>query len=107
MAAEIHGQVSYRMMIPEIMGSVFELLWEDAELYSSVFVCKFWSELALDKLWKRLQSIIPLLMVLAPMELSHEDNTWVCRALCLESVVKSDGSHMFRASATTCPMRTG
>lgn len=56
------------LSIPELLSTVFSLA-EAPELATSARVCKKWSGLALDELWRDLESVLPLLDLLVDLEL--------------------------------------
>lgn len=69
--------VANRFLIPEILDCVFRLL-RAPEQARVALVCRSWSELALDNLWRyRLTSAIPLLKILVPLRLDEERHSWV------------------------------
>lgn len=67
-------ETSHRVLIPEILAASFASLTKP-ELYAAALVCVSWSQLALEELWKYLNSILPLLRVLSPME--RVNGNWV------------------------------
>lgn len=65
--------------IPEILTNILSTM-ETGDLYSTAFVSLTWSELSLNELWKKMDSVLPLLKVLAPMSFNRANETWVSEA---------------------------
>ncbi|KAL5480629.1 hypothetical protein ACEPAI_1900 [Sanghuangporus weigelae] len=60
--------------VPELTSLIFDHLNKPA-LISCALVCKSWNELALDKLWKELDSLVPLISLLTPLKKSEDDSS--------------------------------
>ncbi|KAG8989718.1 hypothetical protein FRB90_002111, partial [Tulasnella sp. 427] len=56
------------LTVPELLELILSFA-SQSELVKSAIVCKFWSMLALDRLWKDLDSVFPLLELVVTREL--------------------------------------
>ncbi|KAG8955282.1 hypothetical protein FRC00_005457 [Tulasnella sp. 408] len=66
------------LAIPEILISVLSLC-EKADLGRAALTSRKWSPVALDYLWKELNSIVPLLVLIRPLRLvldTEEKKIW-------------------------------
>lgn len=64
------------LSLPElVILTINDLAVED--LHSASLVCRTWSEIALDHLWRTAVSLAPLLNTLASMQYSKEESNWV------------------------------
>ncbi|KAG8906862.1 hypothetical protein FRB99_005922 [Tulasnella sp. 403] len=62
------------LYIPELLNTIFEFLyyrWANAT--SAALVCRLWSDIALDCVWRSVPSLMPLLRVLAPLATGDDD----------------------------------
>lgn len=62
----------------EIVRNIVDFL-EDEDKVSSACVCKLWSQHALDSLWRHLESIMPVFLLIGPLE-RNEDDKLVCHS---------------------------
>lgn len=60
-----NGQLS-----PEILNRIFNYA-ALSECVNAAQVCRHWSATALDRVWRQLDSVVPLLKLLGPMTESH------------------------------------
>lgn len=70
------------MLIPEILSNVFSSMTK-GQLYTMTLVCKSWSGLSLNELWREMDTVLPLLKVLGPMiedEDEDEEGMWVSQS---------------------------
>ncbi|KAG8911191.1 hypothetical protein FRC01_005863 [Tulasnella sp. 417] len=65
------GSFSSPIQIIELIEEIMSYLLEP-DLLSAARVCKTWSEPALNRLWRNLFSLVPLLSLIAPVQ-SHND----------------------------------
>lgn len=59
------------MTVPELLASVLSFATQST-LASCAVVCKPWSDLGLDYLWRHLDSVFPLLELVLDMELLRD-----------------------------------
>lgn len=52
--------------LPEIVAGILEAS-DQADRAASARVCREWSTIALDKLWRSLDSLLPLFVLLSPV----------------------------------------
>ncbi|KAL4258660.1 hypothetical protein AB1N83_011260 [Pleurotus pulmonarius] len=57
---------------------ILERIFEHCDVYHNAFVAKIWSNEALSIIWRRLDSLLPLLNLLGPMTLTSEENEIPC-----------------------------
>ena len=63
----LYGTTVHRVLaIPEIVELVFSFV-DESEHVKNACVCKVWSEVALDLLWRRVEDLPRLFCLLAPM----------------------------------------
>ena len=60
------------LFIPELLDIIFNFLNRDANV-SNACVCKRWSEIALDVVWKEVDDLLHLFRLLKPI--SHQEDT--------------------------------
>ncbi len=61
---------------PEIVLIILSSL-PAADAIHAASVCRLWSDLAADSIWRTLPSLAPLLNILAPMEYEADKAQWV------------------------------
>lgn len=70
----LYGTTTHRVLaIPEIVEQVFAFL-DDAERASNARVCKGWSEVAFDLLWRKVDNLPRLFGLLAQLD-NRRDGT--------------------------------
>ena len=64
----LYGSVIQRVLtIPELLEMIFSFAGDD-DLRRSALVCKVWSEVAFDILWRKVEDLPRMLKLLAPIE---------------------------------------
>ncbi|KAG9006647.1 hypothetical protein FRB90_009796 [Tulasnella sp. 427] len=63
------------LKVPEIVNMVMSFLESDGDLFNSSLVCKTWSPVALNNLWRSLTSVVPLFMLLGEMGVHDWDRS--------------------------------
>ncbi|KAF8833151.1 hypothetical protein BDN67DRAFT_1017888 [Paxillus ammoniavirescens] len=63
--------VQHLLFVPEVVDVIFNFLDRKTNL-TNAFVCKQWSQIALDVVWKEVDNLIQLFSLLKP----------ICRVLC-------------------------
>jgi hypothetical protein len=74
----------HALLISEVLGAVFDQLVDDEgrdrpSLARCAFTCKDFSELALDALWKELDSLFPLLKLTGALQPAQEGSNLYVR----------------------------
>ncbi|OAX37635.1 hypothetical protein K503DRAFT_866734 [Rhizopogon vinicolor AM-OR11-026] len=64
------------LLIPELLEKIFSFVGRDANVINA-YVCKQWSEIALDFVWKELKSLPQLLRLLRPYQKRDSDGSIV------------------------------
>lgn len=65
--------------VPDVVDAILDVL-ADRDLAMSARVCRDWTSTVLDKLWKDMDSLQPLLQILGPLEIDRRTERLVREA---------------------------
>jgi hypothetical protein len=82
-SATLPGPAHRVLFIPELLDIIFNFLDRDANV-ANACVCKRWSEIALDVVWKEVDDLLHLFRLLKPI-VHQEDTFEYVSGLCFAS----------------------
>ena len=74
------SNTAHRILLsPEVLDMIFKNL-DDKDLANAARVCRLWSPIALDVLWREIEDLKVLLQLLAPMKKKETEKDLVLLA---------------------------